>query len=488
MNFMSKILAEQGFISKEPPKTWREIAGQAGGSVDRPAYYDDYVDAYSTGWAFSCIDRIAKSSLAAPLVTVKDVSKVGKAKVVNLTRAFLAENKVKVPYLVKPNPFMSTSFLVQMTMIHLDTQGNSYWELVREDEKDVNSPIKEIYPLFPNRIQVVPHKTKYIIGYNHMVAGEVVPLRVEDVLHIKYPHPTDDFYGFSPMQAAKLATETNVLSGRWTRNFFKNSASPSGVLTTSQPLSDPSYRRLKREWDDAYRGVEKSHRIAILERGLDFKKIELSPEEAEFAAVNKLTRDEVMAIYGTPPVMLGLEGINRSVGELQKRVFWMSTMIPRFTIITDAINLDLFTLDSEKQYSDVLAVFDTTHIPELLDDVPDRVTKHTKYFMSGVMTPNEIREEEGLPPADSPHADEYYLLKSLVKANDLGKEVEEPGGVGDPGDISGGDNEEKPENEPSSEQESLTYLLSDNKNGKAEIIDFLTNVRDEFRSISQFIS
>jgi HK97 family phage portal protein len=153
------------------------------------------------------------------------------------------------------------------------------------------------------------------------------------VLQLKLFHPLDDHLGFAPLAAAGAALDLSNSANRWNRALIDNSARPSGALVY-QPkeggnLSPDQYERLKAELADGYSGPARAGRPMLLEGGLDWKAMGLSPREMDFVeAKNGAARDIALAL-GVPPMLLGLPGDNTYANYAEaNRAFWRLTVLP----------------------------------------------------------------------------------------------------------------------------------------------------------------
>jgi HK97 family phage portal protein len=140
-------------------------------------------------------------------------------------------------------------------------------------------------------MKVVPGPEGYPEAYDYAVAGQSVRLQgepfpgVRRVLHMKLFHPADDHYGLSPIEAAATAIDTHNTASRWNKALLDNSARPSGALVYTARdgnLSGEQYERLKRELESGFQGAANSGRPLLLEGGLDWKAMSMSPKDMDF--------------------------------------------------------------------------------------------------------------------------------------------------------------------------------------------------------------
>nr|WP_209949014.1 phage portal protein [Rhizobium halophytocola] len=214
---------------------------------------------------------------------------------------------------------------------HLLLSGNAYVEPVRLGRR-----LAELHLLRPDRVSVVEGKNGWPVGHDYRVGGSLRRIAAEGgtaLLHLKLFHPLDDQLGFSPLGAATAALDLSNAAMRWNRALIDNSARPSGALVY-QPkeggnLSADQYERLKAELDEGYSGPMRAGRPLLLEGGLDWKAMGMSPRDMDFeAAKNGAARDIALAL-GVPPMLLAIPGDNTYANYQEaNRAFFRLTVLP----------------------------------------------------------------------------------------------------------------------------------------------------------------
>jgi HK97 family phage portal protein len=218
---------------------------------------------------------------------------------------------------------------------HLLLSGNAYIEPL-----DVGGQRRELHLLRPDRISVVEGRDGWPEAYDYRAGGSVrrFPLNTDGVglLHLKLFHPLDDHLGFPPLAAAQVALDLSNAAATWNKALLDNSARPSGALVY-QPkeggnLSPDQYERLKQELDNGYSGPLRAGRPLLLEGGLDWKSMGLSPKDMDFVeARNGAARDIALA-FGVPPMLLGIPGDNTYANYQEaNRAFYRLTVLPMLT-------------------------------------------------------------------------------------------------------------------------------------------------------------
>ena len=233
----------------------------------------------------------------------------------------------------QPNPSDVGSNFLEQIYSNLLLFGNAYIEGAR-----VDSQLRELYCLRPDRMSVAPGPNGWPSAYDYMVAGDrvrytLVPGAPAPILHLKLFHPLDDHYGFPPLAAAQSALDVHNTASLWNKALLENAARPSGALVYSGPagasMSEDQFDRLRKELDENFSGPTNSGRPLLLEGGLDWKTLSLSPKDMDFIEAKSIAAREIALAFGVPPLLLGLPGDNtHSNFQEANRAFWRQTIIP----------------------------------------------------------------------------------------------------------------------------------------------------------------
>jgi len=108
---------------------------------------------------------------------------------------------------------------------------------------------------------------------------------VRPILHVKLFNPVNDHYGLSPIEAAATAIDIHNTASKWNKALLDNSARPSGALVYTARdgnLSPDQFDRLKTELEQGFQGAAHAGRPLLLEGGLDWKSMSLTPKDMDF--------------------------------------------------------------------------------------------------------------------------------------------------------------------------------------------------------------
>jgi len=297
--------------------------------------------------------------------------------------------------IARPNPREGGARLMESLYGHLMVSGNAYLEAVRLDGVP-----RELYVLRPDRMQVVPGADGWPAAYDYTVGGRTLRYdqaagAVPPILHLGLFHPTDDHYGLSPMEAAAVALDIHNAAGAWNKALLDNAARPSGALVfgagAGASLSDAQFARLKGELEANYQGAGNAGRPLLLEGGLDWKPLSLSPKDMDFVEAKAAADREIALAFGVPPLMLGLPGDSTHANYAEaNRAFYRQTVIPLVRRTADSIAHWL-----EPAFGPATLEPDLDAIEAL---APERESLWRRVQGADFLTQAEKREAVGYPP------------------------------------------------------------------------------------------
>lgn len=204
-------------------------------------------------------------------------------------------------------------------------------------------------------------------------------------------NPLDDWYGQSPVEAGSFAIDQSNESMAWMQSLMQNSARPSGALTVGADtsLSDEAFARLKAQIEEQYSGSENAGRPMLLEGGLDWKQMGLSPTDMGIIETKFSAARDVALAFGVPPQLIGVPGDNTYANYSEARLsFWEDTVLPLLDLIAADLNVWL------AEPMGVKLVPDLDQIPAIVEK---RQTLWQMADASTDLTVNEKRDLKGYP-------------------------------------------------------------------------------------------
>lgn len=318
----------------------------------------------------------------------------------------------------EPNPEMTSFNFRETLMSHLLLYGNAYAQIIRNARGEVMG----LYPLMPNKMSVDRDRAGnlyylYSCGSDDAPVGKEngqVYLLPSDVLHIP-GLGYDGIVGYSPLAMAKNAVGMAIACEEYGAKFFANGAAPGGVLEHPGIIKDP--QKVKESWNAVYQGSGNSHKIAVLEEGMKYQAIGISPEQAQFLETRKFQINEIARIYRVPPHMVGdLEKSSFSNIEQQSLEFVKYTLDPWICRWEQSLSRRLFTENEKRTY------FIRFNVEGLLrGDYQSRMNGYAVARQNGWMSANDIRELENLDRIPAEAGGDLYLVNgSMTKLADAG--------------------------------------------------------------------
>ncbi|MDE1901670.1 MAG: phage portal protein [Alphaproteobacteria bacterium] len=313
--------------------------------------------------------------------------------------------------LAHPNPLQDGVSFMENIYANLQISGNAYIEAIRP--RDDAAPI-ELYSLRPDRMKIVPGPSGMPQAYQYSVNGQTTTWNADpvtgdcDILHLKTFNPLDDWYGLAPMEAALLSIDQHNAAGAWNQALLNQGARPSGALIYApkdggpSTLSDDQMQRLREEMGMLYQGDRNAGRPLILEGGLDWREMSLSPKDMDWLAGRSAAARDIALAFGIPAQLIGIPDAQTYANVEQARLaFYEETALPLVTRIIAGVDHWLSPMFETRDGIPELD-FDPDAIPALTDK---RQAQWDKLQNATFLTPNEKRQAAGygpIPGGDSP--------------------------------------------------------------------------------------
>jgi HK97 family phage portal protein len=359
-------------------------------------------------WVFRCIKAIAENAAGVPWILYQEDSKGEKKEI-------LVHDLLKL--LRKPNEFQSKSEFFEAYIAYALISGNSYLHMVGPNK---TAPPKELWPLRPDRMKVVPHPTNYIGGYVYQVGDNKTKLEKEVVSHLRTFNPLSDFYGLAQTEVAARGIDNDNAGNAWNNSLLTNGARPGGALVTEETLTTSQFENLKDELDKNYRGAKNAGKPMILEGGLKWQEMSLNPRDMEFIASKKISILEICAAFCVPPEIVGY-GETKTYSNYQeaRKALYEDGVLPWLDRVRDKLNADVVP-----KFGDNLYLEYNKDAIEALRENRDAVYKRaTEAYKGELISKNEGRAELGYDDIEG--GDEFYKPPAKEVAagseNDEGK-------------------------------------------------------------------
>ncbi len=347
---------------------------------------------------YSCVRILSEAVAGLPLHLYQYTDKSSKEKAVDNPLYFLLHDE--------PNTEMTSFVFRETLMTHLLLWGNAYSQIIRNGKGEVMG----LYPLMPDRM-AVNRDEKGRLYYEYMVSSDdaktlkdgTVRLSPYDVLHIP-GLGFDGLVGYSPIAMAKNAIGLAIAAEEYGSKFYANGATPSGILEYPGTVKEPD--KVRESWNAGFGGSSNAHKIAVLEEGMKYTPISISPNEAQFLETRKFQINEIARIFRVPPHMVGdLEKSSFSNIEQQSLEFVKYTLEPWLVRWEQAMQRALIPQDDKSRY------FIKFNVDGLLrGDYQSRMQGYATARQNGWMSANDIRELENLDRIPVEDGGDLYLI------------------------------------------------------------------------------
>lgn len=368
---------------------------------------------------YSCVRILAEAVAGLPLHVYRYNAQGGTEKAIDHPLYLLLHDE--------PNPEMSSFVFRETLMTHLLLWGNAYAQIIRNGKGEVVA----LYPLMPNKMSV-DRDANGQLYYTYTrstdeaptMQGMTVTLKPSDVLHIP-GLGFDGLVGYSPIAMAKNAIGMAIACEEYGAKFFANGAAPGGVLEHPGTIKDP--QRVRDSWQSTFGGSGNANKIAVLEEGMKYTPIAISPEQAQFLETRKFQINEIARIFRVPPHMVGdLEKSSFSNIEQQSLEFVKYTLDPWVVRWEQSIMRSLLSDSEKKEY------FVKFNLEGLLrGDYVSRMNGYAIGRQNGWMSANDIRELENLDRIPAEEGGDLYLINgNMLPLKDAGAFADTPTDAG----------------------------------------------------------
>ena len=365
---------------------------------DQFTNYESYLAAGSRKiWAtFKACDLVAKVLIDTPRMLVR---RGGDAKPITISELS--------PLLIVPNQFETFSEMLYRWVFHLKLTGNAYW-VKSEANMDGNRP-RSLFALNPKRVKISVNENAGITGYLYTLpSGAQIPFEPNEVIHFKNPHPDNDWYGIGDIEAGEDLFQEFINREVYSRQFWRNGASPSGVLICRTEITDTTlFEEAKRKWQKEYGGTGNAGKTAWLSGDFSYQKLGLSAVEMQDIENSKWTIENIFHQHGVPLSVAGIrDAANFATARVDELIFRRYTVKPLVGLLRDTLQTDLV----DGYPGNVELFFALSGLMDL-DAV---VTNYVPLFDRGAISLNELRVQAGLSKIEDPLFDQHFINAGLV--------------------------------------------------------------------------
>ena len=235
--------------------------------------------------------------------------------------------------------------LLEAVPVLLLLHGNAFVQILQDAEGEP----AELFAMRPERVSVEADASGWPAAYIYRLGEARMRVPVRDpigrpgLVHLKAMHPLDDHYGLGCLGAAAAAVAIHNAAAKWNKALLDNAARPSGALVFDDDeggaLGPEQYGRLREELEAHYQGAANAGRPMLLEGGLKWQAMSLSPADMDFVGLKAAAAREIALAFGVPPMLLGLPGDSTYANYREaNRALWRLTVLPMAERILSGIS------------------------------------------------------------------------------------------------------------------------------------------------------
>lgn len=309
--------------------------------------------------------------------------------------------------LVTPNPLDSWAEMLYMWTFHVKTTGRAFW---LKDEMDLKGRPKNIYPLLPQHMRIIPNAKKGIDHFVYHVNGQEFPYERDEIIYFKRPHPTNLLLGMGDIEPSQDLYNQHINRNKYEEAFMENGCQPSGVLTLKEPLEDPEeWGKLKAWWNREYSGKKNAGKTAFLSGDWNYHQLGINQKDMEALERDELSIEHIFANHGVPLSIAGVrDAANFATSRQDDLNFRRYEIMPLIDILCGKLNRE------GELFKNFNPAYELDYNLSGLIDIEQVMKDYKPLFEAAGMTPNDLREKAGLQRVDDPYLDQYFLPKNLV--------------------------------------------------------------------------
>lgn len=380
-------------LSLTDPKAWDRSLWQLAGSqaLSGEIVTEETALTYSAFW--NAVSLISGTVSTLPLHLLrKDEKKT----------LFATENTLFRVLHDRFNPYMTAQIGREVMSSHILTWGNCYAEIVRNGY----GQIVELWPIGPDRVRI--EVVDGALVYRVKVDNEEKPFTRRNILHIA-GLGFDGYVGYSVVAMARKSIGLGMAMETFGSRYFGEGTHPSAIVTHPNQLKDDNLRKALKE---SYAGLGKTHRLMLLEDGMDFKNIGIPPEDSQFLESRQFQVTEIARWFNLPPHKL--KDLTRSSFnniESEQISFVTDSILPWLIRFEQCYNMQLLTDNEQYQQN-----MHTRHNVDglLRGNAKDRAEYYRIMFNVGAMSIDEIREKESWDPIGVEFSSEHFVPLNMA--------------------------------------------------------------------------
>jgi len=372
-------------------------------------------------WVYACIRLRAANIASVPWVV--EVSRGGEWEP--------SEEHPLARLIAAPNPTYDWSEIMRRAVYMLDLCGDNYMSIIRANSDGMP---RNVWPLVPRKMDVLADRLGVHWYKYHDKQGRPLQIRAQDLVHLRYTHPDDLFFGLAPLEASARAVDIDEEAERWQKVSLQNMAVPPGVITMEgDTISQEEYEQTK-EWVREQSGADNARNPWVLANA-KWQQMAQTAVDLDFISGRKMAREEILSAYSVPPPLVGIyEHATLANIETARQILWREGLVPVLDEIEGQLNLQL----ASQFGTDVRVRYDLSNVEALRENMTEKLDEAQRLWRLGVpLAAINERLELGLNTDEIPGADIGYVPSGVFPAGEDFSVEDSPGSRADAEDVFG---------------------------------------------------
>ena len=311
----------------------------------------------SSVWIYRSFNLIAGSAAGVHL------------RVVDKEKGDPVKNHALTKVLEQPNNQISRNDVMVLIYNWLLLAGIAY--MLLGDKSSSGDTTFPLWPVSPDRIHPVRNKDidLMIDGYckfkHRAQVNPTIEYKPEQIIPFRIMDPSNPLLGMSPLFAAARVIDTDSEMQNFNKSAMQNRGVVDGLITFELPVGQTQLDAQAEAWGERHVGSSKARKTAFLGNKATYKRMSLTPTEADFTGSRKSNRDEILSAVGTPPQLVGAQETSTMDNfRTSETIHWRNTIVPIVNVVVNQFNFFFTTVNKmlkegetiAPDFSDVLAL------------------------------------------------------------------------------------------------------------------------------------
>lgn len=307
-----------------------------------------------------------------------------------------------------PNTRMTPSDFWRCVIMWLELRGNAYARLTRNGAGEVIA----MWPMPADQVSVEVQRDGSVL-YLYAIDGNVAALAAESVLHIR--GMGNGTLGLDKMAFASASINESAAQTRSAATVWGSSGKPTGALMIDKVLRPDQRAALLARFAGMAEG--NASRLYLLEADMKYQQLSISPEQQQLLESRRFSVEQICRWHDTPPVLVGHANVTTWGSGIEQIVDgWHKLKLrPLLVTIEQAITKMVMT---PRQRATMSVEFSLDAL--LRGSLKDRMAVYSTGVQNGILSRNDCRQLENLPPDPSPNAAALTVQVNLVPIDKLG--------------------------------------------------------------------